>query len=82
MIDLIAFSPLDGWAIAFDGEQWWRLEPTYEPAYRMPIDELVAARILMEQHMPMRSDTFEDMDALIAALKRERAALSSKQEQQ
>lgn len=81
MIDLIAFSPTDGWAIACDGEQWWRLAPTYEPAYRMPISELVAARMLMEQHMPMRTDTFEGMDALIAALKRERAALSSEQQQ-
>lgn len=74
MIDLLAFSTADGWAIAHDPErdEHLLLRPPYRSDRVLRLSGDAAHRVVADQLLPRRDQQFLDLGSLVDHLERER----------
>lgn len=80
MIQLIAESKSDGWALALEGEQHWLLRPPYRRENLYPVTPRQVARALSEEDFDRTDEQHGDWGALVRALEQRRVKRASRED--
>lgn len=82
MIELVAYSPSDGWSVVRDGDRYWLLKPPYRPEDRIPATIAEVRRAITLEDFEHAGDRFAGWGELSRHVAKRRVAEADPAEMQ